>query len=560
MKYPSLSSRYVAIGVDFKEYVPIIKAPAVDGINGVTYKIEISDMSLNYKANESNKYNISSTFTVKLYKKEGNADYALQGTTGYACNISTNPSIEVATPTKGDNQWTCSVSGEVSSSSATIQIIINNDPNGAFIDSITIPISAAGKDGNASAGQTLKGSPLRMRGSHVINTKYLDGKRASDEDGVFYQDVVLYNNVYYACVNTEAGENNNWSTYPDVASYWSAFSLSPDIVAQRIIANQGFIKELSTNEVVVFDGEDIVAGMTSSRNVTSSKLDPNINKGDVRIWAGPLDGNSLDTAPFTVTNTGVLTSGTTNKIVLDNGTIYFVIDGTTWHLGITNGKPDWINSNAADSTETWYQKRESDTNVSFSQLGAFAIKDNKYYTDATMNTPVNGTYYKKIHAGALLYNVGSYTYLTYGYLFGVEVYHKASFANGSKTSNGIVAITGAVSVQTIPSENGGTLNVVTTNKNWAKISRIDKPTGTFTYYIADHSGSQSDSIPYTNVNSDNIIFNHNTNNGIYVISASDTEKSNLVSMLSSWTQNHGTGSSDKVYEIKNNDLTGSFIS
>ena len=540
--------------LDFKEYVPIIKAPAVDGINGVTYKIEVFDMSLNYKANESNKYNISSTFTVKLYKKEGNADYALQETTGYACNISTNPSIEVATPTKGDNQWTCSVSGEVSSSSATIQIIINNDPNGAFIDSITIPISAAGKDGNASTGQTLKGSPLRMRGSHVINTKYLDGKRASDEDGVFYQDVVLYNNVYYACVNTEAGESDNWSTYPDHASYWSAFSLSPDIVAQRIIANQGFIKELSTNEVVVFDGEDIVAGMTSSRNVASSKLDPNINKGDVRIWAGPLDGNSLDTAPFTVTNTGVLTSGTTNKIVLDNGTIYFIINGTTWHLGVTNGKPDWINSDAADSTETWYRKSGSDTNLIFSQVGAFAIKDNKYYTDATMKTPVSGTYYKKIHAGALLYNVGSYTYLTYGSIFGVELYNKASFTNGSKTSNGIVAITGAVSVQTIPSENGGTLNVDTSNKTWAKISRVDKPTGTFTYYIADQRNSSSDPVPYTNVNSDNITFNYNTNNGIYVISASDTESPILSSTLSSWIQNLGTGSSDKVYEIKNNDL------
>ena len=554
--------------LDFKEYVPIIKAPAVEGINGITYKIEVSDMSLNYKANESNKYNISSTFTVKLYKKEGNDDYALQGTTGYACNISTNPSIEVATPTKGDNQWACSVSGEVSSSSATIQIIINNDPNGAFIDSITIPISAAGKDGNASIGQSLTGSPLRM--SRKVNgetitswkrgLKYYDGKRESDADGVFYQDVTLYNNSYYVCINSQAGDNDSWTTAPDAASYWSEFALSPDTVAQRIIANQGFIKELSTNEVVVFDGEDIVAGMTSSRNVTSSKLDPNINKGDVRIWAGPLDGNSLDTAPFTVTNTGVLTSGTTNKIVLDNGTIYFVINGTTWHLGVTNGKPDWINSDAADSTETWYQKRESGTNVSFRQVGTFAIKDNKYYTDATMKTPVSGTYYKKIHAGALLYNVGSYTYLTYGSIFGVELYNKASFTNGSKTSNGIVAITGAVSVQTIPSENGGTLNVDTANKTWAKISMVDKPTGTFTYYIADRSNSSSDPVPYTSIKSDNITFNYNTNNGIYVISASDTEKSNLASMLSSWTQNLGTGSSDKVYEIKNNDLTGSFIS
>lgn len=547
--------------LDFKEYVPIIKAPAVEGINGVTYKIEVSDMSLNYKTNENSKYNISSTFTVKLYKKEGNADYALQETAGYNCNISTNPRIEVTAPTKSDNQWACSISGEVSSSSATIQIIINND-NGAFIDSITIPISAAGKDGGAGTGQTFKGSPLRILDSWESGKKYYDGKRDA-ENGVFYQDVVLYNNMYYACINTEAGESDQWKNAPDAASYWKVFAVTENFVADKIIANQAYVKELSSNEIVIFDGSTIVAGMTSSKK-PDSKSDLNgkvTNKGDVRIWAGGMQKEGdLTSAPFTVTDAGVLTSGTTNKIVLDNGTIYFVINGTTWHLGVTNGKPDWINSDAADSTETWYQKSGSDTNLSFSQVGAFAIKDNKYYTDATMKTPVSGTYYKKVDVGAILYNVYPYTYLTYGYLFGVEVYHKASFANGSKTSNGVVAITGAVSVQTIPSGNGGTLNVVTTNKTWAKISRVDKPTGTFTYYIADHSDSSSDSIPYTNVKSDNITFNYNTNNGIYVISASDTESSNLASMLSSWTQNFGTGSSDKVYEIKNNDLTGGFIS
>mgnify|MGYP003561412959 CR=1 FL=1 len=77
-----------------------------------------------------------------------------------------------------------------------------------------------------------------------------------------------------------------------------------------------------------------------------------------------------------------------------------------------------------------------------------------------MHTTVNGTYYKKILAGALLYNTGSYTYLTYGSIFGVELYDKASFENGSKTSNGIVAITGAVSVRTIPSENGAAAKVL----------------------------------------------------------------------------------------------------
>ena len=97
-----------------------------------------------------------------------------------------------------------------------------------------------------------------------------------------------------------------------------------------------------------------------------------------------------------------------------------------------------------------------------------------------------------------------YTLLTYGYLFGVEIYNKASFTNGTKNMQGTVAITGSVSVNTIPSQSpsgeiGGTLNVITTNKSWAKISKVDKPTGSFTYYIAGTSGSSSNSIPYTRI-------------------------------------------------------------
>ena len=549
--------------VNLQEYVPIIKS-GINGLNGVTYMIDVSGMTLSYGESHvtEGKYETDAKFTVKLYKKEGNEDYVLQKTDDYECTVSQNPNDQTTTPdvTTNSDNWYCKiVASEIASKSATIKIIITTNPGGAFVCSMVIPISAAGKDGEAATGQTFKGSPLRILDSWESGKKYYDGKRDA-ENGVFYQDVVLYNNMYYACINTEAGESDQWKTQPSTASYWKVFAVTENFVADKIIANQAYIKELSSNEIVIFDGGTIVAGMTSSKNIDSkSDLNGNVTKkGDVRIWAGGMQKEGdLTSAPFTVTDAGVLKcqSAEGNSITLQDGTIYFNINGSVYHLGITNGKPDWINSNAADSTETWYQKRGSDTNVSFSQVGTFAIKDNKYYTDATMKTPVSGTYYKKIHAGALLYNVGSYTYLTYGSIFGVELYNKASFTNGSKTSNGIVAITGAVSIQTIPSENGGTLNVDTANKTWAKISKVDKPTGSFTYYIADRSNSSSDPVPYTSIKSDNITFNHNTNNGIYVISASDTEKSNLVSMLSSWTQNLGTGSSHNVYEIKNNDLT-----
>ena len=549
--------------INLQEYVPIVKS-GIPGLNGVSYKIEVSDMSLSYKANQNSKYNISSTFTAKLYKKEGNADYTLQKTADYNCNISTNPRIEVTSPTKSDDQWACSVSGEVSSSSATIQIFINNS-NGAFVDSITIPISAAGKDGDVATGSTIKGRPLRMMGDYdKKNAPYLDGKRASDEDGVFYQDIVLWENVYYACINTQAGIDAGWSENPSTASYWQKFSVTPDFVADKIIANQAYIKELSSEEVVLFDGEEIVAGMTSSKKLTNSKLPSNINKGNVRIWAGGMQKEGdLTSAPFTVTDAGVLkcqaTSG--NSITLKDGTIYFVVKGTTYHLGITNGKPDWINSDAADRTETWYKKNESDRNISFTQLGEFAIKDNKYYTDATMKVAVSGTYYKKVNPGLILYSVGIYTYLTYGSTLGVELYNKAQFVNGSKTDYGTVAITGYVSNQSIPNYNGGTLDITTTNKTWAKISKVDKPTGTFTYYITDMIGSTSGSIKYKPVNSDKIIFDSNTTTGIYIISQSDAENPNLQYMLSRWAEDVSSGieDSNKKYKIRNVGVNDKFI-
>lgn len=565
--------------LDFKEYVPIIKS-GIEGLNGVTYKINVRNMQLQYEesSSDSSMYAIDALFNVGLYKKEGNGDYVQQNTNDYKCSITLNPSGDQvnasATSSEDGTEWECSITQPSASyKNATIQIVITADPGGAFVDSMVIPISAAGKDGEASTGQPLKGSPLRIRGSYDKSlAPYYDGKRATDTEGVFYQDVVLYNNMYYACINTQTGINDNWQTDPSAASYWQAFTINENAFYDLLMANKAHIKELSSNEIVIFDGSTIVAGMTSSKDIDSkSDLNKKVtNKGNVRIWAGGMQKEGdLTSAPFTVTDAGVLKcqAASGNSITLKDGTIYFVVKGTTYHLGITNGKPDWINSDAADRTETWYQKSESNKNISFTQLGEFAIKDNKYYTDATMKTPVNGTYYKKMDSSTILYSVGIYTYLIYGNTFGVEVYNKASFTNGIKNIQGAVAITGAVSVSSYPTqspsgETSGTLNVITTNKTWAKISKVDKPTGVFTYYYTNPPVSSSDTITYGSIKQNNIIFDDNTNNGIYIISASDTENPNLLSELSKWkiNINSGIGDSNMVYNIKNVDINMKYYS
>lgn len=276
------------------EYVPIVRS----GINGSTYSLQLSNISLSYVPADQN-YNLQMSCNVNLYKNENAIDSTDANLYNLYMQLNSNDRTTLQYNT---DHWDASVNTTVQSKSSTITIYAYNT-NGAYLTSMTIPVSASG---DTSIGQTFKGSPLRITGEWHSGTKYYDGKRSA-ESGIFYQDVVLYKDVYYACVNTDSGEADYWNTPPITATYWSAFSLSPDIMANAIIANKAFIKELSTEEVVVFDeNNNIAAGMTSSRAIKSSALPQDTNKGDVRIWAGEFTGGDLTTAPFTVTSAGKL--------------------------------------------------------------------------------------------------------------------------------------------------------------------------------------------------------------------------------------------------------------
>lgn len=276
------------------EYVPIVKS----GINGATYQLQLSDMSLSYaKADQG--YNLQMSCNVTLYENGGSigdsaADIKMQ--------LNSNDKTDLQ---YSSDHWTATVNTTVQSNSSVITIYAYNK-NGAYLTSMAIPVSASA---DGSTGQTFKGSPLRIVGAWQEGTKYYDGKRDAG-NGIFYQDVVLYENVYYACVNTDSGVKDGWSMTPDVASYFSAFSISPNVVADLVIANDAFIKEISSNELVIFDDQKIVAGMTSSKAVDeSSPLNGKVTtegKGDVRIWAGEISNGDLTTAPFTVTSVGKL--------------------------------------------------------------------------------------------------------------------------------------------------------------------------------------------------------------------------------------------------------------
>lgn len=286
--------------ITLTEYVPIIRS-GINGLNGITYSLQLSNISLSYAPADQD-YNLQMSCNVNLYKNETSINDT-EANLYMQLNSNSRTSLQY-----DSDHWTVTVNTTVQSKSSTITIYAENK-NGAHLTSMTIPVSSSGDKGDpgdGSIGQTFKGSPLRIVGAWASGKKYYDGKRDA-ENGIFYQDVVLYKNMYYVCVNTDSGESDHWAMTPDVATYWKKFAVTENFVADKIIANQAYVKELPSEEVVIMDGDAIVAGMTSSKAI-DSKSDLNgkvTNKGDVRIWAGKMQTTGdLTTAYTTIDSNG----------------------------------------------------------------------------------------------------------------------------------------------------------------------------------------------------------------------------------------------------------------
>lgn len=286
--------------ITLTEYVPIIRS-GINGLNGITYSLQLSNISLSYAPADQD-YNLQMSCNVNLYKN-GTSINDTEANLYMQLNSNSRTSLQY-----DSDHWTVTVNTTVQSKSSTITIYAENK-NGAYLTSMTIPVSSSGDKGDpgdGSIGQTLKGSPLRIVGAWASGKKYYDGKRDA-ENGIFYQDVVLYENMYYVCVNTDTGESDHWVMTPDVATYFQKFAVTENFVADKIIANQAYVKELSSEEVVIMDGDAIVAGMTSSKDI-DSKSDLNgkvTNKGGVRIWAGKMQTTGdLTTAYTTIDSNG----------------------------------------------------------------------------------------------------------------------------------------------------------------------------------------------------------------------------------------------------------------
>lgn len=294
-------------------------------------------------------------------------------------------------------------------------------------------------------GQGLKGSPLRYAGEYKENTVYYDGTISIN--GIYYQDYVMYKNVYYICTSWQKGTDDQWSKTPDLAEYFKPVSMNDAQFINQLISNKAYIEELSSKEVVITDDNEIVAGMTSGKKIggTSSLNGKVNNKGDVRIWAGRISNGDLTEAPFTVTNTGIVTSGTKNKIILDSGTIWFVVNDKKWHLGITDGKPDWIRQ--SNIIRNYYCYKVTDFGMGKVKVNMqkfiFDATDNIYYDDYANKYKANGDFYEDVSAEGFseygFVTEGSYGHFLNGFVRG---YKKATFTDGVKSDNDYYVLIG----------------------------------------------------------------------------------------------------------------------
>lgn len=308
----------------YGEYINPICLTGTAGESAVSYDIKTSTSTINYQ--DGTMY--PKTISVYVVKSNGSQITSITPSNGsgwsflYSVDDGTAWTAISADQiqTEGDNGMLFKATNGTIVLSEYVPIVrsgINGstyslyaeNKNGAHLTSMTIPVSSSGDKGDprdGSIGQTFKGSPLRIVGAWASGKKYYDGKRDA-ENGIFYQDVVLYENMYYVCVNTDSGESDHWVMTPDVATYFQKFAITENFVADKIIANQAYVKELSSEEVVIMDGDAIVAGMTSNKAI-GSKSDLNgkvTNKGDVRIWAGKMQTTGdLTTAYTTIDSNG----------------------------------------------------------------------------------------------------------------------------------------------------------------------------------------------------------------------------------------------------------------
>ena len=348
----------------------VIVKDGIDGQNGVSYSVDVfyNTVTGKYKDDGSISYSGSVKFYVTKIISNTSSKHLKNSDVLVKCypgGISATSNVIFPNFQEVSSVWELSITD---CKYAFVNIDVNEKPSNTFYTSVVVPFSTPGKNGQDAAPQTLKGSPLRMRGTWSHGTEYFDGTVATT-DGTMYQDVVMYDNLYYVCVNHDGLKANNWTQAPNSTEYWQKMSVTESFVTDKMIANQAYIKELSSEEIVITDGGDdnkkIVAGMTSSKSLKNSSLPSTVTKGNIRIWAGQFSNSNLSTAPFTVSDTG--------HVKMNNCEIY----GFTKRkkLVITESNFDDYFTQIQDTGGAWLYELNLDKSGTFIEIDSGVLSD-----------------------------------------------------------------------------------------------------------------------------------------------------------------------------------------
>lgn len=120
------------------EYVPIVRS-GINGLNGVTYSLQLSNISLSYVPAYQN-YNLQMSCNVNLCKNESAVNSTDANLYNLYMQINSNDRTTLQYNT---DHWDASVNATVQSKSSTITIYAENK-NGAYLTSTTIPVSSTG--------------------------------------------------------------------------------------------------------------------------------------------------------------------------------------------------------------------------------------------------------------------------------------------------------------------------------------------------------------------------------------------------------------------------------
>ena len=121
------------------EYVPIVRS-GKNGLNGVTYSLQLSNISLSYVPADQN-YNLQMSCNVNLYKNESAVNSTDANLYNLYMQINSNDRTTLQYNT---DHWDASVNTTVQSKFSTITIYAENK-NGAYLTSMIIPVSSSGK-------------------------------------------------------------------------------------------------------------------------------------------------------------------------------------------------------------------------------------------------------------------------------------------------------------------------------------------------------------------------------------------------------------------------------